>query len=84
MLGAEQGKYALGDLESWAKRNCLECFFEGGEIEFHHIKGVTDFDDRFHHFYVPGFLDAYLRYAIDRIEEREQLLKTAETNGWKL
>ena len=33
---------------------------------------------------VPGFLDAYLRYAIDRIEEREQLLKTAETNGWKL
>lgn len=84
MLGAEQGKYALGDLESWAKRNCLECFFEGGEIEFHHIKGVADFDDRFHHFYVPGFLDAYLRYAIDRIEEREQLLKTAETNGWKL
>ena len=74
----------LIDRELFAKENCLRCFFEDGVADFGHLKAVEGFGVDFQRFNSSqAFLDAYIEYAIARIEEREQELQMAEENGWE-
>lgn len=75
----------LKDPVAFAKENALRCFFEGGIIERDNIKPVPGYDTQFRLYSTSQkYLDAYIEYAIARIEERERELQEAEANGWKV
>lgn len=75
----------LKDPVAFSKENALQCFFEGGIIERDNIKPVPGYDTQFRLYSTSQkYLDAYIEYAIARIEERERELQEAEANGWKV